>query len=409
MYAAAEENDVAGLTRALELGSSTEEIGPFGFSALQEAAKNGYFDVVETLLHWGANTQERRSSSALHLAAYNGFVDVVRLLLHVIDINDIKHDSSNEDPPKVEPPLNAAARADDDTVFRMLLAHPRIDLSVRAVPSGETPLHIAAKRDKTEMARLLLAHRKRVDPNAISNQCEEEGYTPLLTAARYGSTGVMRMLLDNSRVDVSARNSDCGHSALHQATLNNNVEIVTMLLSDPRFDINAVSNVRDTPLIVGAVHDAFEAVSLLLADSRVDVCRTDIDGLSALHFALSSKSASRTAALLLADPRVDVNQAAGAVRWSPLHKTASTNNVPAVELLLAHAHINPNARDSLYRTPLHVAAMKGSDAVVRALLCDRRVDVNAKCNQGLTALAMAWDGGHVNAAAALEADQRVRR
>lgn len=110
-------------------------------------------------------------------------------------------------------------------------------------------------------------------------------------------------------------------------------------------------------------------------------------GENALILALRDK-AMRTFHLLLADPRIKVDQPAKNGNTA-LMMAAFTHNKPAALDLIAHgAAVNKPGW-----TPLHYAAAAGDDEIV-ALLLDRKADINARSPDGMTPLAIAAREGH---------------
>jgi len=83
-------------------------------------------------------------------------------------------------------------------------------------------------------------------------------------------------------------------------------------------------------------------------------------------------------------PGLDVNWANGD-RWTALHCAAWEGHVNVVKVLLAHAHINVNVRDTNDATPFLLGCDNGV-AVVRVLLKDLRVDVTQADQAGCTPL-----------------------
>ena len=118
-------------------------------------------------------------------------------------------------------PLHNAAEAGTVDEFRALL-----DANTQPVNSrdnqGATPLLWAATYGRTEIVRLLLSHG--ADVNARS----ATGISPLLMATEYGENEVVAILL-SSGADVKAKNDTCV-SALHAAASHDNEELVSLLI-----------------------------------------------------------------------------------------------------------------------------------------------------------------------------------
>ena len=98
-------------------------------------------------------------------------------------------------------PLRRAVRYSQARVWRYLLSLPGPALN-NANPAGLAALHTAARFDVVEAAEDLLAV-----PAVLPNLLTALGSSPLAVAAKYCSTGVVRLLVQDSRVELDSR--DC--------------------------------------------------------------------------------------------------------------------------------------------------------------------------------------------------------
>ena len=65
----------------------------------------------------------------------------------------------------------------------------------------------------------------------IEDLCYESDLTPLHLASYSGSENVVRAVLNQAGVEVAARSSPAGYTALHLACLTGHVGVVGLLLS----------------------------------------------------------------------------------------------------------------------------------------------------------------------------------
>lgn len=179
---------------------------------------------------------------------------------------------------------------------------------------------------------------------AGANAKDAQGQTPLMFAAAFGSAEAVRFLI-GSGADVRAASSS-GVTALHWGA--SDVTKARMLLH-ANADVNAVSQIGRTPLIVAAS-----------ATDTVNVVR------------------------MLLEKGADVN-AADVLGVTPLIAAAGVDNSGVANLLLAHgADAQAAARIPVPSTPLMSAAVNGNAELVGTLLA-RRPDLTIR-SAGLPAV-----------------------
>jgi ankyrin repeat protein len=134
-----------------------------------------------------------------------------------------------------------------------------------------------------------------------------------------------------------------------------------------------------------------------LLKQAVDVNTPEIDGTTALHWAVRGNDLDTTRLLLAAGARADQANRYGV---TPLSLAALNGNATVIEALIA-AGANPAASVSNGQTMLMIAARSGNPDAVRVLLA-RHVDVNAREQVlGETALIWAASENHAEAIALL--------
>jgi len=221
-------------------------------------------------------------STALILAAQTGSVESARLLLAAgADANDAGGD--------VKSALVMAAFSGHADVATLLLA---AGADPNAAGAGYTALHAAALRGDAALVKTLL--EKGANPNAAQTKGSPvrrfgsqwalsspfNGGTPLIVAAVYLETDVMRALLaGGAKVDAALPN---GMSALLIAA---GAPIENEARPSDLAKWNIVDS--DTPEIPRPADDVVAAVRLLL-DAGADVTRATDTGDTALHAAAAS-------------------------------------------------------------------------------------------------------------------------
>jgi ankyrin repeat protein len=193
------------------------------------------------LLHTPAGAGE------LHDAILAGKTDAVEALLVAgADINE---------PGDLGTPLHVVAITDNEGIAKLLIEkHADIEA---ALATGFRPLHTAVSFGHENVARLLVVQ------GAATEARDAYGRTPLHIAAREGHLGAARLLLANG-ADVNARAATNRLTPLHQAILNNKIEMVKLLL-DYRADLEAATQNGGTALFIAASGGSIEAISLLAA------------------------------------------------------------------------------------------------------------------------------------------------
>jgi len=155
-----------------------------GHTALHNAIIAGHVSVVEELLLYGANIEERVTGkpnnwTAIHFASFHGNEAAVKILIdHKADIN-IKED-------KGLTPLHIAIKENHLTIAEMLILQGA-EVNTKN-NNGLTPLHEAARNGEKELAELLLDHGAEV------HSVSKDNNTPLSLAVKEKYSDIADML-----------------------------------------------------------------------------------------------------------------------------------------------------------------------------------------------------------------------
>ena len=226
------------------------------------------------------------------------------------------------------------------------------------------------------------------------NATDPQGQTPLMLAAAFGSPEAVRVLIAGG-ANVRAA-SDTGVTALHLGGTN---LATAQLLIDAGADVNAVSSLGRTPLIVAASASGNAGVVRLLLARGARVNDADTTGVTALVAASVSDSLEAAELLLArgADPKVQANVGQAA---TPLHGAATNGNVTLLRSLLRkQVDVDAVSTDSSGKVKnglvtfgrvgaLHFAALSGNPEAVRQLLA-AGASVDAVDVRGMTPLMFA--------------------
>ncbi|KAL2850235.1 ankyrin repeat-containing domain protein [Aspergillus pseudoustus] len=347
--------------------------------AILIAAENDNWEVVQLLLEEGA--------------AVNASLGKLPIDVLEEEVGDYG------DTPAVFTPLQAAVRAKNITMTRMLLtAGAQIDARPRG-GHGHTELQISAMVGNDRLIEILL--RKGADINAPAGIYR--GRTALQAAARHSDTKTLAIMLREG-ADVNghpARRK--GRTALQIAVTAGNTEGVKMLL-----DAGAAVN-SDPSLTEGvtALQQAIRIKDLLIRDEIIHLllragASTEVvesqDYHAPLHVAVESGDEKITERLLKRGGSANLGYCAR-TSLTPLQKASSEGREGLVRLLLDDgADVNYPAHASRGRTALQAAAERSHVSVVKVLLT-----YGAK----ITLEAAKYDGVSAIEAAALQCSQEL--
>jgi len=417
LWLAANHGDATMLETLLAGGADANEQLPLGRRPLMLAARAGTVDAVRVLLDFGADpnaSENERGTTALMQAADQGHADVMAVLIeHGADVAagsaPVLRGGRTAALGKSGDPRNAVRRqviavlceqeSPDLSRLRALISESsedtlltnaggpdipaddpcstqqrdgRIFTSGRrnrenAEPDGGelTPLVYAARAGSTEAARVLL------EAGADVNQVTLYGWSPLLAATQNRNYQMGKFLIDQG-ADVSIANKG-GWTPLYLATDNRNLEGGDYPTRTP--DMNHLEYIK-LLLEAGANPNARMIES---TETRTVFTNQWLDEEGATAFLRASQSGDVELMRLLleygADPHIyttlgatPLSVAAG-IGWveGVTSEWSTEQTVEAVKLLL-DLGIDPNFQADTGRTALHGAAHKGATEVVRILV-----------------------------------------
>jgi ankyrin repeat protein len=322
-------------------------------SAILIAADNENWETVQLLLEEGADVNPSMS------------------LFPIQALRDEFHFNTFHSP-VVLTPLQAAVRAENITMTRMLLsAGAHVDARPES-KYGHTALQIAAMMGNQRLVQILL--RKGADINAPAGVFN--GSTALQAAAFHSDTELLTFLLKEKSNVNAPRSSEYGKSALEVAISKGNIDAVRILL-----DACASANIKVVLKgCIGTINDLEvrdEIFSLLMeAGARFESPAGSLHTAVFLHAAVYWEDIDMTRRLLKrgADPNTGYCQT---TNRTPLQQASSAGNEALIHLLISHgADINAPAYYNKGETALQSAALQGHLKIVKFLL-DSGADARA--------------------------------
>ncbi len=304
--------------------------------------------------------------------------------------------------------IHRAARAGKLAALQVLLAQGA-DVNLQQRNLRGTALHYAVEAGHSDIIRELLKHQAETEAR------DARGYTPLMRAAKKGSTEVVNILLE-AGANINAKPEVGEWSALCLAIHGKHQETVQLLVDRkakfPAHESFARSMRRSaTQLGVRLPGSQLPAAKppvkmtrpkpkkivlpVLPEVSELEpIDRPDEKGFSKLHRAVLARGVEATQALIDQGADVDVRQRT--YHGTPLQYAASAGRLDVVLLLIKHK-TTVDAVDLSGRTPLMWAAWKGRTDVVEALL-DAGADIHRVSYKKWSALHFAADKGQFEAA-----------
>ena len=168
--------------------------------------------------------------------------------------------------------LMMALRNKHNSVARLLLEHPMLDLTIRCTEYDRTALHWAAIHNNGEGVRMLYSHPA-VKLKSF-NDTDGYGKTPLTLAVSHKCNSVVQQLLRIPGIDVNVCDR-LGRTALQHAVFDDNFVVASLLLAHPHLSSLNKKWGGVTPLAFAVKYSKTKCVPLLLADPHVDLDTRD--------------------------------------------------------------------------------------------------------------------------------------
>lgn len=336
-------------TISAERLQARKDLGQLGVEYSKESfvkqAAEGDTIAVQLFLAAGMNpnSHNKDGKTALWSAANSRFAETVQALIA---------GGASVNPPKnanEQPALVVASQVGCLDCVKILVDYG-------ADPNAGGPLYEAASQPDSpglDIIKLLVAKGAAVDG------IYDLGPTPLMRAARGGSSQIVRFLVEHG-ANVKAGDSN-GETALIVAARAHKPEIIRFLI-ERGADVNAKTKRNNTALINAADAGDLEVAKILLVNhADVNVCLEDSN--TALTIAVSKDDTPLARLLLEAGADVNVHENSG---YTVLMLAASKGNLEIVKALVEKgADVNAKAGNN---TPLSLASGSRKSEIIQLLL-----------------------------------------
>lgn len=258
-----------------------------GFTPLHYAAATGHYKLVKLIVETAylsnqythhdntyaccvadiINAVDLWGRTALFLAASYGHDDVVKFLLQVPDVNpniaervgNTLYDWN---------PLHVACAHGRDICVQLLLQHPAVDINCTS-DFGEAPIHTAIFEGHSDVIRVLLDDT-RLDINKPSYNIDFNNETPLHIACKIGNVNIVKQLLQCPSINVNAVTMDDHWTPLHFACSEGHLDVVQALLHYPNINVHVMDAYGMSPIDIACSKKHGYVVGAFLLPSSSD-------------------------------------------------------------------------------------------------------------------------------------------
>ena len=340
-----------------------------GDTPLHVACKKGYLDIVRFLVQkeCNLNVKNAEGNTPLCTALYHEQWDITKVLLTEAhcDVSCVEYRRA----------LHGACTHGRLDIVKLLFRNPKYDINIKD-SNRSTPLHSACKGGRLDLVEFLLSKA-----NCDTTIKDTNGSTPLHVSCRKGHTDD---IVYGKECHINCRNGH-GNTPLHIACEEGCLDIVKLLLSNPKCDIAIVNSYDDTPLHVACRKGHTDTVQCLIEKECHVNCRNR-HGNTPLHNACE-EGCLDTVKLLLSNPKCDI-AIVNSYDDTPLHVACRKGHTDTVQCLIEkECHINCRNRHG--NTPLHIACEEGCLDIVKLLLSKPNCDINLKVSDGVNPLHIA--------------------
>ncbi|XP_061171283.1 putative ankyrin repeat protein RF_0381 [Saccostrea echinata] len=269
LHSAACRGDIDLFVFLSEKGLDIDSTRNDGKNVLHICCMNGMIDMCKYLVNTYPHllvVKDKDGHNVLHDVAWSGNIDLLKFLLDKLDINSARNDGKTV--------LHLSCRNNKIDMCKYLInTYPQL-LDVTDKP-GQTALHDAAFGGNIDLLKFLL--KKGLD----ITRTIYDGKTVLHLCCRKGKIDLCECLVKTYSQLPYAKDNN-GHSALHDAALGGNVDLIRFLL-ERGLDINSTRNDGKTVLHLCCMNSMTDMCKYLVKMYPLLLDVSDNDGENVLH------------------------------------------------------------------------------------------------------------------------------
>ncbi|MDH5230550.1 MAG: ankyrin repeat domain-containing protein [Gammaproteobacteria bacterium] len=244
-------------------------------------------------------------------------------------------------------------------------------------PFGFTPIMLATVEGHTELVKTLIQLKADIE---LSNN---GGDTAITLASRFNYPAIVRVLLD---IDANTNHTNKnGDTALHIAVMQGHEEVIKMLANNKKVNINAREQMQRSPLILATIRGDTSTVELLIR-LGANPNLMDKHGFTALHIAAREGRTATARALLNGGAQPDTKQKT--TGDTALILAAKFNRSSTLRAL-TKAGANPNKLNDVGNAAIHIAATQGHLNIVKDLCIYNKTHLEIRNPVDMTPLMLA--------------------
>ncbi len=382
LFNAIEANDAASVTALIAANPKLLAARDgSGMTPLVSAAQHNKLTLVKLLLEADAEKNAMERFTALTEAAKAGYLDVVRLLLkHSAPVNPL-----GQPAPGSSMPLRAAALTLDGTLAGADVMEKAND--IKMLPDGSPDPHAI-----DEMADILKSHSPELETEGSMPKLMGQLVKPQPQPVREAKQTILTLLLE---AGADPKKDD---QAIIAAAMSSETEMVRLLLergANPNAELKGNGTALGYAVVVGAPLPLIKMLLTAGADPLRIINRKLPMGASALSLAVTFKNKEAVDAILATLKPGELSEARHFEVLDSLMRVDSASMRRALD-----SGFKVNAKDPAGWTPLIRAAQSATPEIV-AMLIEAGADVKARDEAGFSALHTAAEFGRTEQVAVL--------